>query len=115
MYFQGDNKILYLQRTCNDNASLTLRCNASFLLSHVYSTPFMSWVTFNFSSNDDTVPPHRPGFESTLIPSTGIRALCQLIFAAGLLELDSQINVASTPGTNSSGCTRIFTVSGATI
>lgn len=67
-----------------------------------------------FNSNDETVPPHRPDFDALFIPSTGIPSFHQLSLAGGLLELESQKSVASTPGTNSAGSTRIFTVSGAT-
>lgn len=76
--------------------------------------PFISCDTMIFNSSDETVPPHRPGFDALLIPSTGIPSFHQLSFAGGLLELESQISVASTPGTNSAGSTRILTVSGAT-
>lgn len=68
-----------------------------------------------FNSRDETVPPHRPGFDALFIPSTGIPSFHQLSLAGGLLELESQISAASIPGTNSAGSTRILTVSGATV
>lgn len=108
-------QIFYLHKTCSVIASWTLLCNASLLLWHVYTTSFISCVTLIFKSNDDTVPPHNPDFDVPLTPSTGIPSFHQVIFAGGLLELESQIIVASMPGTNSSGSTRILTVSGATI
>lgn len=74
----------------------------------------MSCVTFTFRSSDDTVPPHRPGLDVSLKPSTGMPSFHQLIVAAGLLELESHVMTASTPGTSSSGSMRIFTFSAAT-
>lgn len=61
------------------------------------------------------MPPHKPGFDPLFIPSTGIPSFQKLNFAGGLLELESQMRVASTPGTSSAGSTRILTVSGATV
>lgn len=55
----------------------------------------------------------RIDFDVTL-PCTGIPSRHQDKTAGGLLEAESQINVASTPGSNSSGSTLIFTASGAT-
>lgn len=49
------------------------------------------------------------------MPSTGMPSFHQLNLAGGLLELESQMSVASTPGTSSAGSTRILTVSGATV
>lgn len=68
-----------------------------------------------FNSDDETVPPHKPAFEVFVAPSTGIPSLHHVNLAGGLLELESQNNVASSPGFNSSGSTRILTVSGETI
>ena len=49
-----------------------------------------------------------------LLPSTGIPSFHHETFDGGLLELESQSNVASMPGFSSSGTTVILTVSGAT-
>lgn len=81
----------------------------------MYTTPFDSCVAFIFSSYDETVPPHKPGFDTALMPSTNIPSFHQLNLAGGLLELESQMSVASTPGTNSAGCVCTLTVSGATV
>lgn len=105
----------YLHSTCNVTASWTLRCNASLLLWHVYLMPFISCVTLIFNSSDETVPPHNPCFDALFIPSTGMPSFHQLNLAGGLLELESQMSVASTPDTSSAGSTRILTVSGATV
>lgn len=104
-----------LHRTWSACASWTLRCNASLLLWHVYTMPFISCVTLTFNSSDETVPPHNPGFDALFMPSTGMPSFHQLNLAGGLLELESQMSVASTPGTSSAGSTRILTVSGATV
>lgn len=104
----------YLHSTCKVIASWTLLCKASLFDWQVYTTSFISCVTLIFKSNDDTVPPHNPGFDVAFTPSTGMPSFHQETFAGGLLELESQIIVASMPGTNSSGSTRILTVSGAT-
>lgn len=77
--------------------------------------PSISWVTSIFSSKEDTVPPHKPGFDIPFTPSTGIPSFHHVNLAGGLLELESHINTASKPGFNCSGSTRIFTVSGATL
>lgn len=77
--------------------------------------PFISCVTLTFNSSDETVPPHNPGFDALFMPSTGMPSFHQLNLAGGLLELESQMSVASTPGTSSAGSTRILTVSGATV
>lgn len=61
------------------------------------------------------MPPHKPAFDALFTPSTDIPSFHQLNLAGGLLELESQISVASTPGVNSTGSTRIFAVSGATV
>lgn len=95
----------------------------------------MSWLMLTFSSSDDTQPPHRPGFDALLspacdgavdkdlnrldsrepnLPSTAIPSRHQEIVAGGLLELESQISVASMPGFSSGGMILIFTVSGGT-
>lgn len=105
----------YLHRTFNVIASWTLRCKISLWLWHVYTTPFDSCVAFIFNSYDETVPPHKPGFDTALMPSTNIPSFHQLNLAGGLLELESQMSVASTPGTNSAGCVCTLTVSGATV
>jgi len=47
-------------------------------------------------------------------PSMGMPSFHQDSFAGGLLELESQMIVASMPGRSSSGSMRILTVSGAT-
>lgn len=49
------------------------------------------------------------------LPVTAMPSRHQEIFAGGLLELESQISVASIPGFNSGGSIVIFTVSGATV
>lgn len=105
----------YLHSTCNATDSWTLRCNASLLLWHVYTMPFISCVTLIFNSSDETVPPHNPCFDALFIPSTGMPSFQKLNLAGGLLELESQMSVASTPGTSSAGSTRILTFSGATV
>lgn len=61
------------------------------------------------------MPPHSPDFDASFTPSTGMPSFHQLSLAAGLLELESQMSVASTFGFSSSGSTRILTVSGATV
>lgn len=48
------------------------------------------------------------------LPSIGMPSFHQDNWAGGLLELESQMMVASMPGFNSSGSMRILTVSGAT-
>lgn len=48
------------------------------------------------------------------VPSMDMPSFHQDSFAGGLLELESQMMVASMPGRSSSGSMRIFTVSGAT-
>jgi len=49
------------------------------------------------------------------IPSMEMPSFHQDSIAGGLLELESQMMVASMPGRSSSGSMRIFTVSGATV
>lgn len=69
---------------------------------------------FNFISMLETFPPCKPGFVVLFRPCTGIPSLHHDNFAGGLLELESQVNVPSSPGFNSAGSLRIFTCSGAT-
>lgn len=51
---------------------------------------------------------------ASYVPSMEMPSFHQDSFAGGLLELESQMMVASMPGRSSSGSMRIFTVSGAT-
>jgi len=67
-----------------------------------------------YISSVDTEPPQRPGLLAKLRPSTGMPSFHQLIFAGGLLELESQISLARMPGTRFLGTTLILTVSGGT-
>lgn len=78
----------------------------------MYTTPFIFSVTFIFSSRVDTVPPCRPGTVVFTNPLTGIPSTHQDNLAGGLLELESQINDASSFGFNSAGSCRILTCSG---
>lgn len=97
-------------------ASCTLLCNASFRLWQVKIIPFISCVTFILSNACDAVPPHNPGLYSVILsPGMAIPSRHQDNSAGGLLDDESQCNVASMPGFNSGGSTEILTVSGATI
>lgn len=69
---------------------------------------------FTYISSVDTEPPQSPGRLARLSPSTGMPSFHQLIFAGGLLELESQISLARMPGTRFLGATLILTVSGGT-
>lgn len=69
---------------------------------------------FNFNSIEEILPPCKPGLEEFENPRTGIPSFHHDNFAGGLLELESQISVASIPGTKSVGSRRIFTCSGGT-
>lgn len=69
---------------------------------------------FNFNSILETFPPCKPAFDVLDNPGTGIPSFHQESFAGGLLELESQISVASSLGFKSVGSLRIFTCSGAT-
>lgn len=60
----------------------------------------------------DTVPPWRPGTVVLTKPLTGIPSTHQESLAGGLLELESQINAASSFGLSSGGSCRILTCSG---
>lgn len=104
----------YSHKTCNVIASWTDRCSASFIAWHVYTIPFICSVMFNFNSILETFPPCKPAFDVFDSPGTGIPSFHQDSFAGGLLELESQIRVASSFGFKSAGSLRIFTCSGAT-
>lgn len=76
----------------------------------------MSCVTFIFSNACDAVPPHNPALNSVMLsPGIAMPSRHQDNSAGGLLEEESQCNVAPIPGFNSGGSTEILTVSGATI
>lgn len=78
--------------------------------------PFISCVTLIRNFACETVPPHNPGLCSVILsPGIAIPSRHHDNSAGGLLELESQCNVASIPGINSGGSTEILTVSGATI
>lgn len=67
-----------------------------------------------YTSKAETEPPQSPGRVERLIPSIGMPSRHQDTLAGGLLELESQISLARTPGTRFLGSTLIFTVSGGT-
>lgn len=57
----------------------------------------------------ETVPPCKPGFVVLIKPWTGIPSRHHDNFAGGLLELESQIKVASSFGLSSAGSCLILT------
>lgn len=68
-----------------------------------------------FNSNVETIPPQSPGLFVGFTPSTGIPSFHHDTTAEGLLELESQIKVASVPGRKSTGSLRILIISGGTV
>lgn len=75
----------------------------------------MSCVTFILRLAWDTVPNHNPGLVSVMLAlGMAMPSRHHDNWAGGLLELESQCNIASIPGFKSTGSMVILTVSGAT-